>query len=71
MPRCVSCDDFLTDTELMMERPDGEPEDMCFHCRGISYNPNSCITKEYAFQGLTEIEYIIQSNKDRNIKNNE
>lgn len=58
MSTCVACNCFLTDTELMMSRPDGLPEDMCHDCRGIAYNPHSCEVHEYQFQNITEFEFI-------------
>lgn len=59
MSHCVSCDSFLTDTELMMELPNGEQENMCHHCRGIAFNPHSCDVHHYQFQELTEFGYLI------------
>lgn len=59
MPRCVACDCYLTDTELMMDGPDGNFEDMCFGCRGIAYNPNSVDHKHYQFQELTDFAAIV------------
>lgn len=64
MSTCVACNCFLTDTELMMSRPDGLPEDMCHICRGIAYNPSSCETHDYQFQSLTEMEFISISYED-------
>lgn len=58
MSKCIACDCFLTDTELMMSRPDGLPEDMCHYCRGVAYNPHSCEVREYQFQNLTEFEFV-------------
>lgn len=58
MSKCIACDCFLTDTELMMSRPDGLPEDMCHFCRGIAYNPESCDTHEYQHQIASEPEYL-------------
>lgn len=58
MSKCIACDCFLTDTELMMSRPDGLPEDMCHDCRGVAYNPHSCEVQEYQFQNLTEFEFV-------------
>ena len=58
MPRCVACDCYLTDTELMMDGPDGNFEDMCFSCRGIAYNPNSVAYKEYEHDSITELMFF-------------
>ena len=58
MSKCVACDCFLTDTELMMTLPDGQQESMCHYCRGIAFNPDSCEAKEYQFQSLAEFEFI-------------
>lgn len=33
MSRCIACNNILTDEELKETRPDGQPEDMCRHCR--------------------------------------
>lgn len=58
MSKCVACNCFLTDTELMMSKPDGLQEDMCHECRGVAFNPYSCNTHSYQFEGLTEFEFI-------------
>jgi hypothetical protein len=64
--KCIACDCFLTETELMMEKSDGVPEDMCFECRGIAFNPHSCVIREYQFQDFTEalISIKIDENED-------
>lgn len=52
---CVSCDCFLTDTELMMVKDNGEFEDMCYDCRGIAFNAENIELHEYQHQHLTEM----------------
>jgi len=58
MSKCIACDCFLTDTELMMTRTDGLPEDMCHECRGVAYNPHACVSHSYQFENITEFEFI-------------
>lgn len=58
MPRCVACDCYLTDTELLMDGPDGNFEDMCFTCRGIAYNPDSVDYEEYEHGSITELMFF-------------
>ena len=52
---CVACDCFLTETELMMVKDDGNSEDMCYDCRSIAYNAENLELHEYQHQHLTEM----------------
>lgn len=53
--KCIACDCFLTDTELMMVKEDNSFEDMCYDCRGISFNAENIDVREYQHQHLTEM----------------
>ncbi len=53
--RCIACDCFLTETELMMIKDNGEFEDMCYDCRSIAFNAENIELREYQHQHLTEM----------------
>ena len=54
MSRCVCCDVSLTTGEMMFDLPDGNMNDMCWTCTGISDHPESCVDHVYQFEEITE-----------------
>lgn len=65
--KCIACDCFLTETELMMVKDDGEYEDMCYDCRGIAFSLELVESKEYHHQHLTDMVsdfFYKRSNKE-------
>lgn len=66
--KCIACDCFLTETELMMVKEDGEFEDMCYECRGIAFSYDEFVDiREYHHQHLTDMVsdfFYRRSNKE-------
>lgn len=54
--RCRACDAQLTFFDRTVNKSDTlpEPEDLCSVCRGISYNVDYMIVKEYQHEHITE-----------------
>lgn len=61
MTVCIACNALLSDTELMMSLPSGDPENMCHVCRGAAFAVESEYDYEYMHQHLTEIEFFINN----------
>lgn len=55
MSRCICCDASLTTGEMMFDLPNGEMNDTCWTCTGISDNPELCHTEHYQFEEYTEL----------------
>lgn len=57
MPRCICCDDLLTDSDMMMDLPNGQMEDTCHVCRGIAFD-DSPEQKEHSFAEITNLYFF-------------
>lgn len=55
MCRCASCDVVLTESEMMLDLPNGQMNDICWICQGIIDNPESCVRHSFQFEEITEI----------------
>lgn len=52
MSKCRACDATMNPTELLMDKEDGSPEDLCYKCRETLYDED--YDHEFMFENVSE-----------------